>query len=228
MAEGGRAERGGLGLARSIAALRNHNYRLFFAGNVIAQTGHWMQRMAQAWLVLDLTGSPLALGTVTALQFLPILALTLVGGVIADRWPKRDFLLISQAARMLQAFALGGLVLSGHVELWHVYALTLAYGIAAALEQPARRAFPSELVPREQVGSAVALNSVLNNAARVLGPALGGLAIVALGVAGCFLANGVSYVAALVALWLMRPEEFYRTGTPARGGVAQQVGEGVR
>jgi MFS family permease len=215
-------------LDRSFAALRTRNYRLFFIGQLISQSGTWMQRMAQAWLVLDLTGSALALGTVTALQFVPILLLTLVGGVIADRMPKRDFLLISQAVRMLQALALWVLVAGGRIELWHVYALTLLYGIAVALEQPARRAFPSELVPREHVGSAVAMNSALNNGARVIGPALGGVAIAVLGLAGCFLANAISYVAVLVALWLMRPAEFYNPREVLSGTLLQQVQEGVR
>src|SRR5690348_11457835 len=116
---GGAATRRERMLDRSFAALRTRNYRLFFTGQLISQSGNWMQRMAQAWLVLDLTGSPLALGTVTALQFVPILLLTLVGGVIADRMPKRDFLLISQAVRMLQAFALWVLVAAGRIELWH-------------------------------------------------------------------------------------------------------------
>ena len=214
-------------LDRSFAALRSRNYRLFFIGQLVSQSGTWMQRMAQAWLVLDLTGSPLALGTVTALQFVPILALTLVGGVIADRVPKRDFLLVSQAVRLLQALALWLLVAAGRIELWHVYALTLVYGIAVALEQPARRAFPAELVPREHVGSAVAMNSALNNAARVIGPALGGVAIVALGLAGCFLANAASYLAVLGALWLMRPAELERPPEPPAGGVLHQVHEGL-
>jgi len=222
------AGRRGRALDRSFAALHTRNYRLFFVGQLISQSGTWMQRMAQAWLVLDLTGSPLALGTVTALQFVPILALTLVGGVIADRMPKRDFLLVSQAVRMLQALALWGLVALGRIELWHVYALTLVYGVAVALEQPARRAFPSELVPRDQVGSAIAMNSALNNGARVIGPALGGVAIAAVGVSDCFLLNAISYVAVLVALWLMRPEEFFTASGPLHGSVAQQVGEGLR
>ncbi len=223
------AERRGAGaLARSFVALRTRNYRLFFAGQLVSQCGTWMQRLGQAWLVLDLTGSPLALGTVTALQYVPILALTLVGGVLADRWPKRDFLLVSQSVRLLQALALGLLVVSGHIALWHVYALVLVHGVAAALEQPARRAFPSELVPREQMASAIALNSGLNNMARIVGPSLGGIAIATTGVGGCFLLNAASYLAVLAALWGMRPAEFYGSGERGRGGLLQQVGEGVR
>src|SRR5579885_2843266 len=176
------AGRRGRALDRSFAALRTRNYRLFFVGQLISQSGSWMQRVAQAWLVLDLTGSPLALGTVTALQFLPILALTLLGGVLADRMSKRKLLLITQSVQMVQALALGGLVVTHTIQLWQVYALAAVLGITVAVDQPARRAFPSEMVPRSQVPSAVALNSTVFNAARVAGPALGGLAIATIGV----------------------------------------------
>jgi MFS family permease len=215
-------------VGRSFDALRTRNYRLYFAGELVSHCGTWMQRLAQAWLVLDLTGSPLALGTVTAIQYVPILVLSLVGGVLADRYPKREYLMVAEAARMLQALTLGALVVSGHVELWHVYALVLVHGLIAGLEQPARRVLPSELVPREHMASAIALNSGLNNMARIVGPALGGLTIVAVGAGGCFLLNGVSYLAVLGALWLMRPRDFYGSGVRARGGMLQQVGEGLR
>ncbi len=217
-----------LALDRSFAALRTRNYRLFFVGQLISQSGSWMQRVAQAWLVLDLTGSPLALGTVTALQFLPILALTLLGGVLADRMSKRKLLLITQSVQMVQALALGGLVVTHTIQLWQVYALAAVLGITVAVDQPARRAFPSEMVPRSQVPSAVALNSTVFNAARVAGPALGGLAIATIGVGGCFLLNGVSFLAVLVALAMMRPAEFYGTSASSGGNVAIQVVEAVR
>jgi MFS family permease len=217
-----------LALDRSFAALRTRNYRLFFVGQLISQSGSWMQRVAQAWLVLDLTGSPLALGTVTALQFLPILALTLLGGVLADRMSKRKLLLITQSVQMVQALALGGLVVTHTIQLWQVYALAAVLGITVAVDQPARRAFPSEMVPRPQVPSAVALNSTVFNAARVAGPALGGLAIATIGVGGCFLLNGVSFLAVLIALAIMRPAEFYGTSAGSGGNVATQVVEAVR
>lgn len=214
-------------LRRSFVALGTRNYRLFFIGQLISQSGSWMQRTAQAWLVLDLTGSPLALGTVTALQFVPVLLLSIFGGVLADRMRKRDLLLITQSLQMVQALVLGLLVVTGTVQLWHVYVLTALLGVITAADQPARRALASELVGREALGSAVALDSTLFNSARVVGPALGGLAIVAIGVGGCFLLNGVSYLAVLAALALMRPAEFHLPVSGARGSLAGQVGEGL-
>lgn len=197
-------------------------------GQLISQTGSWMQRLAQAWLVLDLTGSPVALGTVTALQFLPVLALSLLGGVLADRWSKRTFLLVTQGLQMVQAFVLGGLVVMGLVQLWHVYLLAALLGVTVALDQPARRSLPALLVAREHLVSAVALNSTLFNAARVVGPALGGVALAAIGAGGSFLLNGVSFLAVLAALALMRPSEFYGGEARGQGGVARQLGEVVR
>jgi MFS family permease len=214
-------------LGRSFSSLQTRNYRLYFTGQVVSQSGTWMQRMAQAWLVLDLTGSPLALGTVTAIQYVPILVLTLLGGVLADRFPKRGFLLLLEVLRLLQALTLGLLVVSGHIVLWQVYALALVHGLIAAVEQPTRRAFPSELVPRKQLTSAVALNSAINNAARIIGPALGGVTLAAVGVGGCFLANAVSYFAVLAALWLMRPADFYGSGARSRGSVLDQLRESL-
>lgn len=215
-----------LALGRSFVALRTRNYRLYFLGQLVSQSGNWMQITAQAWLVLDLTGSPLALGTVTALQFLPVLVFSLVGGVIADRFPKREFLLVTQGLEMVQALALWALVATDVVQLWHVYVLAAMLGITMAMDMPARRSMPSEMVAREHVLSAVALNTSLFNAARVVGPSLGGLAIVTVGVAGCFLLNGLSFVAVLVALAMMRPAEFFVKVPEAKGSIGQQLGEG--
>ena len=213
-------------MSRSFGALRVRNYRLYLGGQMVSQIGTWMQRTAQAWLVLDLTGSPLALGTVTAVQFVPVLFFTLWGGALADRVAKRDLLVVTQTLQMLQAFALGILVLTGTVQLWQVYALALVLGITSAVDQPARRALASELVEREYVASAVALNSAQLNAARVVGPALGGLGIVLVGVAGCFLVNGVSFLAVIVALMMMRSSEFQTRAYVGRTGLASQIIEG--
>ena len=213
-------------MSRSFGALRVRNYRLYLGGQMVSQIGTWMQRTAQAWLVLDMTGSPLALGTVTAVQFVPVLFFTLWGGALADRVAKRDLLVVTQTLQMLQAFALGILVLTGTVQLWQVYALALVLGITSAVDQPARRALASELVEREYVASAVALNSAQLNAARVVGPALGGLGIVLVGVAGCFLVNGVSFLAVIVALMMMRSSEFQTRAYVGRTGLASQIIEG--
>jgi MFS family permease len=213
-------------MQRSFGALRERNYRLYLIGQMISQIGTWMQRTAQAWLVLDITGSPLALGTVTAVQFVPVLFFTLWGGVLADRVAKRNLLVVTQTLQMVQAFVLGFLVLSGTVQLWQVYALALVLGVTSAVDQPARRALASELVDREYVPSAVALNSAALNLARVIGPALGGIGIVLVGVAGCFLLNGASFVAVIVGLLMMRSSEFRMAVKPRRVGFARQMAEG--
>jgi MFS family permease len=213
-------------MRRSFGALHERNYRLYLIGQMVSQIGTWMQRTAQAWLVLDLTGSPLALGTVTAVQFVPVLFFTLWGGVLADRVAKRDLMVVTQTLQMVQAFVLGFLVLTGVVQLWQVYVLALALGVTSAVDQPARRALASELVDREYVASAVALNSAMLNLARVVGPALGGLGIVLVGVAGCFLLNGVSFVAVIVALLMMRSSEFRLVLNTRRVGFAGQIIEG--
>ena len=212
-------------LSRTFAALRSRNYRLYFAGQLVSQVGSWMQRLAQAWLVLDVTDSPLALGTVTALQFLPILALSLVGGVLADRFPKRGFLLVTQSLQMLQALALGLLAVGGWVQLWHLYVFAAALGITQALDQPARRSLPAELVSRVQLPSAIALESTVFNAARVVGPALGGIAVAALGAGGCFLLNAASFLAVLAALALLKPATRVASAPVARAGMAGQLRE---
>jgi len=165
-----------------------------------------MQSVAQAWLVLELTHSPLHLGIVSALQFTPVLFLSPVGGVLSDRFAKRKVLLISQTAMQLQAFVLAALVWSGRVEYWHVAVLAAVYGLSRAIDIPARQSYITDLVGRSDLANAVALNSVVMNGARIVGPAVAGLLIAAFGVALAFLLNGVSFVAVLVALVAIRTE----------------------
>jgi MFS family permease len=187
-----------------------------------------MQRTAQAWLVLDLTGSAFALGIVTVLQFLPVLLLSLFAGVVVDRFPKRRVLLVTQSVQMLQALVLGALVVFGQVQIWQVYVLAAVQGLAQSVDQPARRAITSELVGRDLLPSAVALDSTLFNSARIIGPSLGGLAIITIGVGGCFVLNGLSFVAVLVALVLLRSTEMHLAAAGPRGSVAGRVLEGLR
>jgi MFS family permease len=212
---------------RTFGALGVRSYRLYFLGQLVSQIGTWMQTIAQAWLVLELTESPLALGTVTALQFVPVLALSLPGGVLADRVPKRGLLMVTQALAMLQAFLLAGLVFSQAIQLWHVYLLATLLGVTTALGQPAQRALPAELVPHTLVPNAVALNAALFNTARVAGPALGGLTLASIGVSGCFLLNGVSFLCVIVALAMMRPSELYGSIPIGRGSTVRQIEEAV-
>ena len=190
-------------------ALRNRNYRLFYFGQTISLSGTWMQTIAQAWLVLQLTNSKIALGTVTMLQFLPITIFVLFAGVIADRVPKRKFILVTQTLAMSQAIALAALVWSGQIQLWHVYGLALVLGLANAFEQPTRQAFVVEMVGKDDLLNAVALNSGMFNAARLMGPAVGGLVIATAGVKGAFLLNGISFLPVIAGLMMMNPAGFY-------------------
>lgn len=179
-------------LNRTFSSLSIYNYRVFWLGQLISVSGTWMQTTAQAWLVLKLTNSPTALGTVTLLQFLPITLLAMFGGVFADRLPKRAVLFGTQSASALQALTLATLVLSGRIQLWELYILALILGLINAFDNPTRQAFVVELVGKGQVANAVALNSSLFNSARIIGPAIGGVAINLAGVGGAFLINGLS------------------------------------
>ncbi|WP_235876978.1 MFS transporter [Saccharopolyspora terrae] len=194
------ADAGG-GMFRS---LRERNYRYYASGQVVSLTGTWMQRAAQDWLVLELSGgSPAALGLAVALQFLPTLALTLWAGVFADRFDKRKILIVTQSALGLCGFALGTLDVTGVVALWHVYVLCFVLGCFSAVDAPVRQSFVVEMVGPAQLTNAVALNSMTFNLARIVGPAIAGLAITAVGTGWVFLANGLSSVAVVAGLLLM-------------------------
>jgi MFS family permease len=215
---------------RQFDSLRYYNYRSYFLGQTVSLTGTWVQRTGQSWLVLQITGSAAALGTVTALQFLPITIFTLFGGVFADRWPKREVLIVTQVVSLVQAFVLGLLVLTGTVELWHVYALALLLGLANAFDGPVRQAFVVELVGKEQLVNAIALNSTNFNLARIIGPGVGGVAIATTGLAMTFFLNAASFVAVIAGYLLMRPSQFFvvdRKQKPG-GNIFKQIGEGLR
>jgi len=185
-------------------ALRHRNFRLFFFGQLISFAGTWMQRIAQAWLVLQLTNSPFLLGIVGALQWTPMLLLSLVGGVVADRVDKRNLIVVTQTLQMLQAFGLGFLVLSGEVRYWHILLFATALGVTAAFDNPARQAFLFDMVEGTDTMNAVALNSTIVNSARLFGPAIAGIATGSLGIGYAFLANGVSFIPVIAALLMMR------------------------
>ena len=165
-----------------------------------------MQSVGQAWLVLELTRSPFQLGLVNALQFIPVLLLSPVGGAVTDRLRKRHIILVTQAAMMVQAFVLAALVGSGRVKYWHVAVLATVYGLGRALDIPARQAYVTDLVGRADLANAVALNSVVFNGARIVGPAVAGLLIARFGVAPAFLLNGISFLAVLAALLAIRTD----------------------
>src|SRR6266702_4936918 len=193
---------------RTFRSLSTRNYRLFATGQVVSNTGTWVQRVAQDWLVLELThGSGTALGIATGLQFLPQLLFSLWGGVIADRYRKRTILLTTQAIMGMLALILGILALTGVVAVWQVYLLAFALGLVAVVDNPARQTFVAEMVGSEGMANAIALNSATFNLARIAGPAVAGLVIGAVGTPIAFLLNAASYGAVLVGLKLMRVSE---------------------
>jgi MFS family permease len=192
-------------LPATFAALRHRNFRLFFGGQLLSLVGTWMQSVAQGWLVLQLSNSALMLGFVGAASSLPILALSFLGGTLADRHDKRRLLIITQTAAMLLAFGLWALVAAGLARTWHVVAMAFGLGTVMALDVPARQAFVVEMVGKEDLVNAIALNSSVFNAARMIGPALAGILIAEAGTANCFLINGLSFLAVIAALAMMNP-----------------------
>ncbi len=190
---------------RTFRSLREPNYRRFFTGHAVSVVGTWMQRVAQDWLVLTLTGSGVALGISTALQFGPMLVLGLWGGTVADRVDRRRLIIVTQAVQAALAATLGVLALAGDVQLWMVYALALALGLVTVLDQPARQAFVSDMVDPADYVNAQALNSTVHNAGRLVGPAIAGLLIATSGVGVAFIVNAASFLAVLAGLLRMDP-----------------------
>jgi MFS family permease len=204
----------------ALATLGARNFRRFFIGQLLSNTGTWMQRAAQDLLVLQLTGnSGTAIGVLTALQFLPQTLFGFVGGIIADRYPKRWLVVVTQIVMALQSLVLGLLTVTGTVNQTALYVLAFVLGTATALDQPARNAFVAELVERQRVAGAVSLNSAEFNIARMLGPALAAPAVVAGGAGPVFLANTASYLAVLFGLVTLRAEELYPPRAPDKGEV---------
>lgn len=207
-------------------SLENRNFKLYTGGQLISVVGTAMQQVAQAWLVLSLTDSGVALGITVALQFAPMLLFGIWGGLMADRLDKRRLLIATQAAQGVLAVALFALVASGVVTLWMVYGMALLLGLVTCLDMPTRQSFTIEMVGPEHLTNAVALNSAVFNSGRLVGPAVAGVLIAWVGVDVCFLVNGLSYVATVLALRAMRPEEL---NTQARASRERgQVRAGVR
>jgi MFS family permease len=186
------------------AALTEYNYRLYFSGLVVSNTGTWMQRIAQDWLVLKLTDSPFAVGITTALQFLPVLLFGPLGGVLIDRFPKRAILVVTQAIMGLFATVLGALVLTGAVSVWQVYLIAFALGMVTVVDNPTRQVFVSEMVSPQLVRNAISLNTAAFQLARLVGPAVAGVLIAVAGSGSAFLINAGSYAATIAALVAMR------------------------
>ncbi len=186
-------------------ALRSRNYQLFFAGQGISLIGTWMTQIATVWLVYHLTSSALMLGIVGFTSQIPNFLLTPFGGVLVDRFPRQRILIVTQVLAMVQSLTLAALALSGVIQIWHLLVLSLLQGIINAVNAPARQAIVTELVDRpEDLANAIAINSTMFNGARLIGPAIGGLLIARIGEAYCFLIDGVSYIAVIIALLAMR------------------------
>jgi MFS family permease len=211
---------------RSLAALEVHDYRLYLSSQMVATTGLWMQRIAQDWLVLELTGSVTAVGIAVALQFLPVLLFGLVGGVVADRYPKRTILIITQSLAALMALTLGTLALTGAVQAWHVYIVATVLGFVTVVDNPTRQVFVSELVGQQHIRNAVSLNSSVFQLGALLGPAASGALIHAVGQGWSFLINAASCLLVVTMVAIIRPKNAAPAAAPTqRKG---QLREGLR
>jgi MFS family permease len=215
--------------ARTFSSLRRHrNYRFYFIGQAVSQTGTWIDKIAQAWLILALTHSAVAVGLLAACQFLPFTALGLVAGVVVDRLDAWRTVVVTQAIRMVIATTLAVLVLTGLVEAWMVYALAGLTGVVLVLDAPSRQALTFQMVGRRELPNAVALNSSLFNAARIVGPGIGGLLIAAFGVGPAFAINAASFIAVLAGLLMMDPRKLVPVERPEeRPTLVRGVREGL-
>jgi MFS family permease len=196
--------------ARTFASLRRHrNYRLFFTGQLVSLVGTWMQNVALAWFVVELTRSPVAVGVLAFCRFIPFTLFGLFAGVLADRFDNRRLVIATQVSSMLVSVALAALAFSGAAEVWHAYALAFLGGTALVFDAPGRHALTYRMVGRDELPNAIALNASIFNASRVVGPAVAGVLIAAVGVAACFALNAFSFLAVLASLLLMREDELF-------------------
>jgi len=208
----------------TFASLKHRNFRLFFAGQLISLIGTWMQNTAQGWLVYQLTGSKILLGVVAAAGSTPIMLFSVLGGSVADRHSKHRIILYTQTSMMLYAFAFATLIWSGRIRLWQILVLAALGGLALAFDMPARQAFMAEMTSPQDLMNAISLNSSIVNGARVVGPSVAGLVMAQVGIATCFFLNGISFLAVLAGLLLMRLPKFV---APERTGSAwTHVAEG--
>jgi len=214
-------------IAAGGAALRHRNFRLFFFGQLISLTGTWMQSLAQQWLVFTLSHSALQLGIVSACQFLPVLFLSLNAGVIVERFPKRTIIVITQVLFLVFSGILGILVLTGTVQLWHVYVIAVIYGIINSFDVPARQAFMVDMVGRDDLLNGIALNSSIFNGARIFGPAIASLLIAHIGIALCFILNSASFIPVIIGLLMMQLTR-RSTAINRKGNMAKQINEGLQ
>ena len=198
----------------TLRSFKHRNYRILYPANAVSNIGTWAQRVAQDWLVLELTGSSLYLGIVTGLQFVPALLFSMQGGKMADRFNKRRLLIYCNLGGFVSSFALGILILTDLIQLWHVFFFAFTLGLASALDAPVRQAFTSEIVGKADLPNAVSLNSANFNAARLIGPGLSGLLIAAFGTGPSFLLNALSFLGVVVSLSAIRESELFIEAKP--------------
>lgn len=215
---------GELMLRQTFSALRHRNFRLFFSGQLVSLIGTWMQNTAQGWLVYEMTHSRWLLGLVTAVNSAPMLVFSIWGGSIADQHSKRNIVMWTQTAMMVLAFTFAALVWSGHVTTWQILVVAGLRGVAMAFDMPARQAFMVEMTSREDLMNAISLNSSMVNGARVIGPSVAGFLMARIGIAMCFFVDGVSYLAVIIGLAMMRLPKFVKPERPA--SAAAHVMEG--
>lgn len=214
-----------LGLPAGYTALKHRNFRLYWFGQMISLIGTWMQTVAQGWLVYQLTRSPFALGLVGMVASLPVLLFSLFGGVLADRFDRRKLLLTTQSLAMLDAFIMAGLIWRGQIQVWQIYALAFGLGLINAVDNPTRQAFVIELVDKDDLPNAIALNSTIFNLARVVGPAVGAALLATVGVASAYFLNGLTFIAVIVMLLAIRVPA--RTTSATQRSMADNLREGL-
>lgn len=210
-------------IPNTFRALRHRNFQLFFAGQFISLTGTWMQSVAQSWLVYRLTGSVVLLGMIGFAGQIPVFLLAPFGGAIADRFDRQKILVVTQSCAMITAFVLAILTLTGNIQVWHLFVLALFFGLANAFDIPTRQAFVSDMVAREDLLNAIALNSSMFNGARIVGPAIAGILVAAVGEGWCFFGNSVSYIAVIAGILLMKITPVVRE---RKGSTLANIAEG--
>src|SRR6202166_192781 len=214
------------GVRTTLRALRHRNFQLFFSGQLISLVGTWMQDIAQDWLVYRLTGSSLLMGTVAFVSQIPIFLLAPVAGIVADRYNRHRIVIATQTASMILALTLATLTLTGRVRIWEIMVIASLLGVVNAFDIPARQAFLIEMVGRDDLLNAIALNSSMFNSARIIGPAIAGILVASVGEGWCFFANGISYVAVIAGLVLMRLTR--RAALQNQGSPLANMAEGFR
>jgi len=202
-------------VVKTLRSFRHRNYRILFPANAVSNTGTWAQRIAQDWLVLELTGSSIYLGIVTGLQFAPALLFSMQGGKLADQFNKRILLIYCNFGGFISSLALGLLIVTENIQLWHIFLFAFTSGLASALDAPVRQAFTAEVVGKRDLPNAVSLNSANFNAARLIGPGISGLLIAAFGTGPSFLLNALSFLGVIIVLMTIREKELFLEKKPA-------------